>query len=125
MVNRREELTFRSIIKVSVLISLLLVVLAFVIFQARYLILGPQIRITEEPIGPQSERQVFIAGDAYNISHLWLNGRPIYTDLQGKFKEAIMLENGYTVITIRAEDRYGRSTEITRTIVYGPMTFYK
>jgi hypothetical protein len=103
------------------LVSLLIVL--FVLFQARYLITGPRIVITEAPEGPQSERQVFLAGTAYNISRLWLNDRPIYTDATGNFKEALVLENGYTIATLRAEDRFGRTTTVTYPLVFAPASF--
>lgn len=123
MKNLANYVSFRGVVQTALLTALILLSLTFVVFQARYLIIGPQISITEQPEGPQNERQVFIAGGAHNISHLWLNGRPIYTDMQGNFREALVLENGYTVVTLRAEDRYGRSTEVTRTLVYSPSSF--
>jgi len=98
-------------------------ILAYVIFQARYLISGPQISLVENPDLRQNERQIFLSGATFNISHLWLNDRPIYTDGQGNFKEALILENGYTVATLRAEDRYGRETRIIKPFVYTPASF--
>ena len=35
-----------------------------------------------------------------------------------RFSEAVVLENGYTVVTLRAEDRYGRSRIIEKSFVY-------
>ncbi len=103
-------------------IALLLMAL-FVVFQARFLIIGPQIVLTELSDGPHNERQITLTGTAHNISHLWLNDRPIFTDAKGNFKEAIVLENGYTVATLRAQDRYGRTTAIKKNLVYVPATF--
>lgn len=118
-----KETSFRQIIRVGIAAVGLLLMLAFVIFQARFLITGPRIVITEAPEGPQNERQVFLAGTAYNISRLWLNDRPIYTDAAGNFKEALVLENGYTIATLRAEDRYGRTTTLTYPLVFAPASF--
>lgn len=118
-----NKLTFRTIVKASLSIIAAVCIVGFIIFQARYLIIGPRITLIEEPIGPQNERQVFLAGTARNISHLWLNDRPIYTAPSGHFKEAVILENGYTIATLRAEDRYGRSTMIEKSLVYAPASF--
>lgn len=123
--NGSYEFSFRFIIKFFLVAIALVLIVLFVTFQARYLIVGPQIVITSEPTGPQNERQVYIAGTAYNISRLWLNDRPIYTDAQGNFKEALILENGYTIVTLRAEDRYGRTEIVTRPLVYAPASFIK
>lgn len=93
---------------------------AYVAFQARFLITGPQITLLEEPITEHFTRTVTLEGSAVNITHLWLNDRPIYTDEAGNFTEALVLENGYTVATLRAKDRYGRETRVVRQFVYTP-----
>ena len=114
------RLNFRTAILASLTLIAMILILGFIIFQARYLLIGPTISLTEGPSGPQNERQVFIAGTAKNISRLWLNDRSIYTDPSGYFKEAVILENGYTIATLKAEDRYGRTTTIEKPMVYVP-----
>lgn len=97
-----------------------LCVLAFVmyvLFQARFLLAGPQIFVTEAPTASE-ERQVVLEGQAKNIIRMSLNGRQIFTDKHGYFKEALVLENGYTVATLQAEDRYGRITNHTQEFVF-------
>ena len=117
-----EYYSFRTLVQYCIAAVGLLLVLMFVIFQARYLIVGPRIVITTAPSGPQNVRTIEIAGVAYNISRLWLNDRPIFTNATGNFKEAIVLENGYTITTLRAEDRYGRSTKVDTRLVYVPQS---
>jgi hypothetical protein len=118
-----ENTSFRIVVKTSIFILGLLLVVAYVLFQARFLITGPQLLLSYESGQLVNQRQITLAGSAYNISRLWLNDRPIYTDAQGNFKEALVLENGYTIATVRAEDRYGRETLIKRTYVYAPASF--
>lgn len=118
-----EPLAFRTIVKIIAVAIGLVTIIIYVGFQARHLIIGPQIVMGESPALLQNNREVHLAGSAYNISHLWLNDRPIYTDPQGNFKEALILENGYTVATLRAEDRYGRTTIVTQPFVYAPASF--
>lgn len=120
-----EPILFRTIVKTTLISLGLVVVLVYVIFQARFLIIGPQIILTEELDIRQNARQVFLTGQAYNISHLWLNDRPIYTDAEGKFKESLILENGYTVATLKATDRYGRETTVSQPVVYAPKSFIR
>lgn len=95
----------------------------YVIFQARFLITGPQIILTNEPSSQHNERVITLEGTAFNITRLWLNDRPIFTDEQGNFKEALVLENGYTIATLRATDRYGRETRVVRSFVYTPASY--
>lgn len=120
-----EPVHFRTVIKFSALAIGLSFVLVYIVFQARFLIVGPQIVLTEPPTLLQNQRQVFLTGAAYNISRLWLDDRPIYTNAEGEFKEALVLENGYTVATLRAEDRYGRITTVTHPFVYLPASFIR
>lgn len=118
-----EGVPFRKIVQFSLIGLCLLFVVVYIAFQARFLIIGPQIFLTNEPAPLNNERRVVLSGAAYNISRLWLNDRQIFTDAQGNFEEALILENGYTVTTLRAEDRYGRETTITRTYTYYPASF--
>lgn len=118
-----EPIPFRTIVKFSGLAIGLLLVFAYTLFQARFLISGPQILLTSSPNLRQNTQQVSLSGKTYNISRLWLNDRPIYTDAKGNFKETLVLENGYTIATLRAEDRYGRKTTVTKPFVYIPASF--
>jgi hypothetical protein len=81
---------------------------------------GPQITLIEGGSVAQTERLVTITGLAHNIVRITLNGRQIYTDASGNFKEELVLENGYTIATLHAEDRYGRTTDITKEYVHTP-----
>lgn len=115
--------SFRTAIQGSVIFVCLLFAAVYITYQARFLIIGPQITLTNDISMLQNTRQVNLVGNASNISRLWLNGRPIFTNREGQFTAAVILENGYTVTTLKAEDRYGRTTTITRPFVYAPMNF--
>jgi hypothetical protein len=116
----KDTYPLRTLIKYWLISIVVLLTIGFVVFQARFLITGPQIVIRDLPPGPYNARQITLTGDAYNISRLWLNDRAIYTDAKGRFEEAIVLENGYTVATLRAEDRYGRTTSVSTALVFVP-----
>jgi len=119
----RDWFSFRTAVQGSVIFVCLLFAALYIAYQARFLIIGPQITLTTEVPMLQNSRQITLTGSASNISRLWLNGRPIFTDRNGQFTAAVILENGYTVTTLKAEDRYGRTTLITRPFVYVPASF--
>jgi hypothetical protein len=123
LVDMLDVIPFRTLVKFTVLAIGLLLIIGYVFFQARFLIIGPQITLSDIPALVHNERQIFLSGTAFNISRLWLNNRPIYTDVDGNFKEALVLENGYTIATLRAEDRYGRMTTVAQKFVYVPASF--
>jgi hypothetical protein len=119
------EISFRTTVLAVIGISFGLLAIAILIFQARYLIIGPQISLTNAIDGPQNTRQITLTGSARNISRLWLNDRQIFTDPSGNFSESVILENGLSTLTLRAADRYGRTTSVEQSVVYAPASFYR
>ena len=53
-----------------------------------------------------TDPSVAIAGVAKNSKALYLNGREIYIDKDGNFKESLILNPGYNIIEIRAFDKF-------------------
>lgn len=90
----------------------------YAVWQGRLLIAGPEVSVTEAPRTVQSDRIVFIEGTALNATALFLNGRPIMIDQNGSFSEGVVLENGYSVISLDARDRYGRRVHWEKPVVY-------
>ncbi len=86
-----------------------LLIIAYGLFEARRLIVGPEIRI-DSPIdgSATSSTAVVVEGMAQNISFLTINDVPYYTDETGKFVYRFSPSAGYTVITVAAIDRFGR-----------------
>ncbi len=59
-----------------------------------------------------------IEGTATNASSLSLDDRPIVIDLKGAFAEQLLLQPGYNIISMKAEDRFGKKTEKIFHVVY-------
>lgn len=115
----------RNVLKIIGIIIAIGIFSFYLVFQARFLIAGPQIVLENEPPTQNTTRVVELKGTAHNITHLWLNDRPIYTNEDGEFNEALVIENGYTVTTLRAKDRYHRETKLVRSFVYTPASIIK
>lgn len=116
----RKEISFRAILYYSGIFLTIGVFVCYALFQARFILAGPQITFTNQPATIQTERLITLEGTAKNIVRLTLNGRQIYTDKDGYFKEALVLENGYTVATLQAHDRYKHERSYTQEFVYTP-----
>ena len=116
----RSGIQFRSIVFAVLIIFACTLIGLYVMYQARFLIGGPQIYLIDEPDSIQNSQLVYLRGKASNISTINLNGRQIFTDTTGYFDEALLLENGYNVTTIQATDRYGRTQRIVKQFVYTP-----
>jgi len=81
------------------------------LFEARRLIEGPVITIDSPRDGSAtSSMGVIISGTALNISFLTINDQTFYTDKAGHFAELLSIPPGFTVLTVRAVDRFGRRT---------------
>jgi len=52
-----------------------------------------------------------IKGVAAKAIHLTLNGREIFIDKEGNFYEVISTQPGYSVVTLSAEDKFGKKAE--------------
>src|SRR4051812_35166149 len=90
--------------------SLLLV--AYILFQARYLILGPRISI-DTPTDNESVSVpvLMVEGTAKNTASLTLDDRLIYMDKAGHWQEKLILSPGLNIIKVDAKDRFGRGAE--------------
>ena len=95
--------------------------IVYVYLQSREYLRGPVLTIEEPLNGSMSTTSlVALLGRAHNISFLTLNGRQIFTDEQGRFKESLLLQDGYNIMTLEAKDRFGHSVEKRLELVYKP-----
>lgn len=114
----REYATFYNLIRAVGVLAIIVAFGWYVAFQSRLLIAGPNVVLTREPSTIQSERTVTLEGTAHNVVSITLNGRAIFVNEAGAFEELLVLEPGYTIMTIRAHDRYGRVTTLERSFIY-------
>lgn len=63
-------------------------------------------------------RIVEVKGNAKNANHLTLNGREIFIDKDGSFSEPLALLPGLSVVTINAEDKFGKTKEKKFEVIY-------
>ena len=111
----------------KLIVSIVIIVLAaiglgiYAYFQSEEFLRGP-ILVIEEPRNglTATTSRVAVQGFAHNVSFLTLNGRPIFTDELGRFKESVLLEEGYSIMTLVARDRFGHSIEKRLELVYNP-----
>ncbi len=96
----------------SVLILIALAIIGYGFFEARQLVVGPDIAITTPVHGTAtSSVWVGVEGVARNISFLTINDAPAYTDESGRFYEVLTPPPGFSVVTVAAVDRFGREVE--------------
>lgn len=92
------------------MLTLFIMLVGYGLFEARRIIAGPTIVITSPKNGSATSTQALvITGIAHNISFLTIDDKPAYTDGAGNFSLTLSPPTGYTVVTVAATDRFGRS----------------
>lgn len=101
------------------LIAIVVILILYIIFQARFIILGPNIKINSlydgQIVGTST---ITVSGHADNIAYISLDDRPIFIDEKGDFSEKLIAQPGLGILVMRARDRFGRTTEKTLRIIY-------
>lgn len=79
---------------------------------------GPEITVNKPQDGQTLKNSlVEISGSARNISSISLDGRPIFIDEKGFFKENLLLAKGYNIIEVQAVDKFGKKVKKTIKVV--------
>jgi len=88
-----------------------LLVLFYAYYQSRNLLAGSYLAF-ESPKNDSivTDSVVTITGEAARIAFIKLNGRQIFVDGTGVFKEKLPLLPGHNIIQLHATDRFGRVT---------------
>lgn len=86
----------------------------FIWQQSKAYLVGPDITILYPLPGSTVSDFTTIIGTASNVATLSLNGREIFTDTKGNFREELLLAPGLAIITLQARDSFDRMT--TRTL---------
>ena len=118
----RFNITLGTVIRFLGLVTVIVLIIVYVQFQARNILLGPTISLSSSDMVVQHERTIVLTGVARNIVKLTLNGREIHTNEKGDFTQTLVLENGYTIIELAAQDRFGRTTSLMREYVFVPQS---
>jgi hypothetical protein len=109
-----------SILKIVLALVFIGGIAAYSIFNSRIFIAGPEITISEPQNGSLIEGNplIQVSGSAKNISKISINDRKIYTDENSYFQESVLLNPGYNIIQIKAEDKFGREEIDKLEVVY-------
>lgn len=108
-----------SLVKIFITILIILVITGYAIFNSRFLRGGPELVLSSLQDGQIfTEDLATVSGYAKNISFISLNGRQIFIDENGNFKEKLLLTNKINPVKLYAEDRFGKKVYKDITLVY-------
>jgi hypothetical protein len=113
------SMAYRNSARRFLYVGLGLLFAAYILFQARFLILGPRVSIDSPADGAVvSEPVVTMAGHAEYAAWISLNGAPIYTDDKGYGSEELPLAEGASIMTVRVRDHFGREAQKSITLIH-------
>lgn len=109
------------LVKVVAMAAIFGVILFFAYLKTANLVDGPEISILSPSEATVYEDNfIEIKGLAERISKIYLNDRQIFTDTKGYFREPLLLFAGYNILTLRAEDQFGRTVVKKLHVVHTP-----
>lgn len=104
----------RVIIKRVLIGVATLIVVGYSLFVLSGYLRGPRIIISTPENGfSTTTPAIIVAGVAVHSNNLTIDNAIVPLDLEGNFKEKLILAPGYNIITIVAQDRYERRTQQT------------
>jgi len=110
--------TLKFILKTSGIAIVSGFIVGYSLFQAQHLMTGPTVDLDAAQNAVSPDGVADISGVAQNIAYLSFNGRQIYTDKNGNFSEKFALSDGYNIIKVSAQDKFGKVTDKTVELVY-------
>lgn len=118
--KRARTLTLgpKKIVLIVFILFLILVVFYFY-RQINFLIKPPFLEITQPSTDITVKQEIFeIIGKTNPSAYLTVNDKKVYIDKQGDFKTEIELSQGVNIIRIQAKNRFDKTNEIIRRIIY-------
>lgn len=108
-----------TVLRYSLIILLALVFVGYLVVQVRNIVEPPDLFIYSPEDGfVTGETQVIIQGETGREVEVSINGKGIGTNEQGRFEETIDLAPGVNTLLISAKKKHGKTTDITRYVVY-------
>jgi hypothetical protein len=102
------------------LVVFFIVMALYAAYQARGVVLGPQITL-ENSVSEVHDAYIMIKGGTEHIAELRINGNPTAVGEDGAFAQPYLLASGVNRIMFDARDKYGKTKHRETTILYTPV----
>ena len=122
MMTRKKIIkpNYSSLVKRGALILACLCLVTYVGMQLSNIFRGPKILLTEALPSSTQESLLTLAGTAERAQTIRVNGAPVALDINQTFSLPLLLVPGYNVITIEAQDQFGKTTRMVYELVRAP-----
>ncbi|HSX09051.1 MAG TPA: helix-turn-helix domain-containing protein [Candidatus Saccharimonadales bacterium] len=118
MVKTKEFPLARMRVQQSVLLFafFLIIILAYLFFQYRAAFLPPSVSITAPLEGSKTSQDVLVTGKADSNATVTVNGDPATVGNDGTFQKEVTLFPGNATITVKATNRFGKTSVVEETV---------
>lgn len=109
--------------RIALIVFILFLILVGIYFyrEIGFLIKPPGLEVTQPPTDITLKQETFeIVGKTDASAYLTVNSKEVYIDKEGGFKAEISLSEGLNIIKIEAKNRFGKTNQIIRRIIYAP-----
>ncbi|MES2314519.1 MAG: hypothetical protein V4524_01095 [Patescibacteria group bacterium] len=107
--NLNRTATLR-LIRLSAITLVAVIIIVYAFFRSLNYIHGPEINIFQPIDGSAlASSTVTIIGQATRVNSLSMNGKTVFIDESGNFKETLLVFPGMNIITFTAHDQFGRT----------------
>lgn len=104
---------FRDRLKIHFFIGLIIFILLYFGFRAFNYFSGPKIIVNSPlPYEVVKGETFILSGNVKNARNIYINGREISIDENGNFGEELVNKAPYSIVVIKAVDKYEKSKEI-------------
>lgn len=97
-------------------IFFLVIILGYLFFQYREAFLPPALTVTSPSTGSKTSQNIIVTGTTDSNASITVNGDPATVQSNGSFQKNITLFPGSETITIKATNRFGKSSIIEETV---------
>lgn len=115
--GRQLVITGKRITLIVFILFLILVALYFW-YEIGLLIKAPKLEVFQPPADITVRQETFEVVGKTDATYLTVNAKEIYIDKEGNFKTKIELSQGINIIKIQAQNRFNKTNEIIRRIIY-------
>lgn len=118
--TKTQEFPLRRIrVQESIIVLgvVLILFLGFLAFQYRYVFLPPSLTITSPQQGVTTSKEVTIRGKTDSSATVYVNNELVSLNSNGEFTKRLTLFSGKSSVTIKAKNRMGKESVVTREII--------
>jgi len=109
-----------KVFKITAIVLIIFVCIIYICFYLNNLISPPDLIIFNPKTDVSiNENKIEIKGQAENNVNIKINGKDILADKDGFFSAVIFLKNGLNTVSIEAQKKHSKKSEVIRNILVG------